>query len=436
MGQFFSIFSLDTEDNYGGYLDEMEEQQQDLSLSDTYYNIVKYEFNYLNYILYSNKYLLLWIMNSSFSFGSFFSLGNLNDIKFLFFSNLFTRIELNFLAALTMEDDLGEWSYISYEHMVQAFPESHFYLSEAVFNYATVDLAYDFELKRRLILKTYLHPLSLVYDELDSELEYEENFSDIEGFLKNYSSTSKILKTYKVRFKAIYKLLYTRLRTIENSVYYSGSSDTISEIESRIPSVGFEGFHIDWSFFREIINGYNSKNYNYEDIVDEVSDFDDFDEKEKERVLKLQEEDFFIVNMNKKYLINKKPQFSENLEDEFNLSSSFYKKENELSSYIKITPNIWELYSYSNFFSIVLETSFLQWLFRSKWLWSKFPIPLEYEFSIEENSILEFDNNFTSIYNKYYINSNFSEGIYKSNFFSNFIGNRLFLSFNNLENFI
>lgn len=433
MGQFLSMFSLDTEDNYGGYLDVMEEQEQDLSLGDTYYNIIRYEFNYLNYIVYSNKYLLYWVMNNVLHYDSFINLGQTKDVKFLFFSQLFTRIELNFLAGLTLEDDLGEWSYISYEHMVEAFPECNIYLSDAVYAYASVDLAYDFELKRRYILKTYIHPLSLLYDELDGDLEYEENFSDIDGFLKNYSSTSKILKTYKLRFKSIYKLLKKNLKSIENSVSYPGSYNTTTEIQDRVSSVGFEGFYIDWAFFREIINAYDVKNFDYEDLNEINLEFDDSDEKEKEKFFKLQEEDFFAVNKSKNYLIKSKPSVSVNLEEDLESNSLFIKKDVEYSHYIKITKDIWKLYSSSNFFSILLESTLLQWSFRSKWLWSKFRVPLEYEFPTEETSLLELDNRFSSIFDNYYLNSNFSESIYKNNIFSNFIGNRLVVSYNNLE---
>ena len=431
MGQFLSMFSLDTEDNYGGYLDEMEEQQQDLALSDTYYNIIKYEFNYLNYIVYGNKYLLYWIMNIGSSVSSFLNLGQTKEIKFLVFSHLFTRIELNFLAALTLEDDLGEWSFISYEHMVEAFPESNIYLSDAVYAYGSVDLAYDFELKRRYILKTYIHPLSLIHDELEAELEYEENFSDIDGFLKNYSGTTKILKTYKVRFKSIYKLLKKNLKNIENSVNYPGSFNTKTEIEDRITSVGLEGFYIDWPFFREIINSYEVKNFDYDDLTDDVnSEFYDPEEKEKEKFLKLQEEDFFAVNKSKNYLIKSKPVVI--LEEELEVNSLFIKKDIEYSYYIKITKDIWKLYSKSNFFSIILESSLLQWSLRSKWLWSKFRVPLEYEFPIEETSLLELNSRLYHMFDSYYLNSNCSGGIYKNNIFSNLIGNRLLPSYEDL----
>jgi hypothetical protein len=426
------MFALDTEDNHGGYLDYMEEQEMDLGFADNYYNIVKYEFNYLNYIVYANKFILYWLMNSTFFFKKNINLGQTKYTKFLFFSLFFTKIETNFLSGLTVDDDLCEWSYFPYEHLVTAFPESNFYLSDAVFEYGKVDLAFDFMLNRQNIMRTLIHPLSLLQEELDEELEYDEHFKDIEGFLKNYSYTSKILKTYKLRFKTIYKRLRMNINIIENSVNYSGSLNSDIEIKNRIQSVNFDGFFIDWPYFREIINSYNIKNSNYENFDEELVG-QDFLDKEREKLLKQEEDDLLVVQ--KYRLLSKNiKKTSQVAEDVFSLNTDIsFNKNEDYTSYIKVKQDIWKLYASSNFFSIILESSFLQWCIRSKWLWSKFKVPLEYDFLIEDSFLFESDKNLNFFFNSYYKNSNFSENLYKDDALLNVSNSQLFTSFLNLE---
>lgn len=433
IGQFLTKYSLDTEDNHGGYLDYMEEQEQDLSFADNYYNIVKYEFNYLNYILFLNKYLLVWIFVSKISFLPLLDLGQFKNLKFSFFSEIFSKIEANFLAGLTYEDDFGEWAYFPYEHIVQAFPESNYYVGDAVFEYAQTDLAFDFSLVRKNIYKDFLHPLSLLQEEQDDELEYEEFFDDIQGFLSNYNHSYKILSTYKIRFKNIYKRLNFHNNLIENSLNYSGSLNSSKEIMNRIAPVGFEGFFIDWPYFREIINNYNIINNNYEEPAEDESIQEaNFRDRERERILKREEDDLLVVEKHK-LLFKKKDKSKEEILDDINLIKDSFKETDAFFVYNKIRKDIWKNYSHSNFFSIICESAFLQWMFRSNWLWSKFKVPLEYNFLIEDSTFLHSDKNLSGFFNSLYRNSNFVEDLYNKPDSNLALTNQLVSSYSTLE---
>jgi hypothetical protein len=401
LGYFLTPYTYNADENTGGHLDSMEEQELDLSLGDTYYNIIKYEFNYFNYILYLNKYLFSWILFID-NVSTFLNLGQVKYSKFYFFSNLYIKIEANFFAFMTVDDDFGEWAYYPYEHMVEAFPESNFYLYDAVFEYATVDLAFDFMLRRRLLYEEYIHPLSISRDIIEEDdMEYEEEFDDIKDFFKNHKFSDSLLNTYRLRFFLIYKNLKIVFNNMENGIFFVGASNSFLEVYNRMDFSNFDNLYDDRPFFREISNAYdisNRKESDFDSIEDEF-DFERIEKKEEfEKSLSEEVEDYLVVLPKTVY----DPFIFENSKNLFSYNTSY-------SSYIKLKFQIYKNFSFDNFFSLILETSFSHWFLRSKWLWSKYDIELDYESIMEDVYVFSDDGYTKDFFNIYTKKFNFSE---------------------------
>src|SRR5690606_20284612 len=236
----------------------------------------------------------------------------------------------------------------------------------------------------------------LFIEDPDIELEYEENFEDISGFLKEYKDSKFVLTTYRLRYKNIYKLLKKNIYIIENSVNYSGSLNSFYENFNRNLFVDFEGFNTDFPYIREILNAFKIservRRFGDAEDIEDSSDLSEFDydplerEREKSREYKLENEDLSLVHKNNYYFVEDASDV-ESLKDrsDANLYSNYalyFTK--STSSFVKIKKDIFKLYSFSNFYSIALESALLQYFIRLNFLWRNFNVPLEHDFFMED----------------------------------------------------
>jgi len=411
--------------------------EDDLSFNETYYNIVKYEFNYLNYIIFSNIYIFNWIFYSFKNLNNFFlGLGQLRIQKFEYISLFVSKVETAFFSFLVQEDgDPFEWRFFPYEHLTLAFPESDFYYKDALFQYGETDLAYDISIKKFDNIPFLLHPLSTAYIQ-GSEEEYEENLGDIENFLKAYKNSEKILDTYKLRFINLYKRYFFRINSMEKEVNFVKFYDTNLEMASRF-------YDIDLETFYEGLTSKSSLNFRLE--------YDRLNQKYLETLFKVDEDsdnrllmEDYLVGDGEDVLFNRTKNYLENQEFFNDSDIENYIKSNYLkdySYYIKYNKDL-ILYNFSfrNFLVYFGYDPFFQSILRSKYLWSAFSSSEENALEVDSKEMYPtsyvFDKNMSSKIYKIFNNFNFSQGIYLNIKNFNFSLGSFYLSLKNKDSFL
>jgi len=341
-----------------------------LYFNQMYYNIIKYEFNYLNFIAYSNSYVFFWLNSVYSGFNSYFlGTGQLRLNKFNYVSLLESKIEVSFFSNLIQEDgDPVEWRFFPYEHLTHAFPESDFYLTDAIYQYADTDLAFDFRVKPTLQILMPLHPYSFgnIY-ESQYDYEYDDSFLRIKNFFKNYKNSDEILTTYVRRFKLLYKNYYNANLNLDNGVFFSKNMDSYLEMSSKNLDLDFEFFLSEDLGFPETV----SFRMEYDKFnMDKVYKLFNTDSDENAS-LYLDRYKFRLLNDNNFSLIKNNNLNSD--ERLINMSEKFIKDSyvNDFSSYSRFSKSLISgNFSNNNFFSFFVNNAFFQWLIRSKFFWS------------------------------------------------------------------
>jgi hypothetical protein len=358
-----------------GYVDFMVDDES-LEVDETYYNIVKYEFNYLNYLLFTKFFISNWVFSyfNNFNF-YFYGIGQTKLIKFINFSIIITKLELSFFSFLVQEDgESAEWRYFPYEHIDIAFPESDFYKNEVLFNSVyDGDYAYDFDPKKYKKIPVLLHPYSVNYV-TSSEYEYDENFNDIEEFLNNFKNSEKILSTYVLRFKKLF-LRYLEITAYKEEVFYTKSKDSYNELLSRLIDLDVQFLHFN------SLESENSLSFRYEydknnlDLL--YSNFKVDENPDNKNVL----EDY-IANTENDINYGYKLELNKNFENNKMIEDYIFQKYNSaFSYYVKYNGGLLiRNFSFINFFSYLIFDPVFQFFLRSKNVWSSIS-------SSEENSL-------------------------------------------------
>lgn len=374
IGKFLKILVLwddEGDDYYGrvkGYVNLLADEDR-LTFNQMYYNILKYEFNYLNFLVYSNSYIFFWINTFYNNYSTyFFGLGQLRLSKFNYFSFLGSKIESSFFSGLVEEHgDPIEWRFFPYEHVVFAFPESDFYITDAIYQYADTDVAFDFTVKSHFKREMVLHPYGFgnVYDP-QSENEYDDSFGKINAFLKNYKNSDEILTTYSRRFKLLYKKHSSAYSFIEKQVSFSKVKDSYFELVSKNFDLDFDFFFTEDVGFPDTYS-YRTEfdRFNFEN-VDKLFNLDTDENAslylDRYKIRLMTEDSFLVKNANL------------HLEDRADsLVKDFLKKSyvTEFSRYAKISNRLLVgNFSTNNFFSYMVNNPFFQWIIRSKFVWS------------------------------------------------------------------
>ena len=249
----FDEQQYDTSDEYTfklfGYFYFLKDDT-DITFNDDYYNIIKYEYNYLNYLVLTKKYLFSWILYYNYKDLNFFffGLGQIKRSNFDYFSIIYARVETAFLPFLQyMDGDFYaqgvDWIYFPYEHIIIAFPESDYYMKDYTFNYRYgLDPAYDINIRENFIKRMDLHPYNLHFYS-DYPDEYDEVYGNVRNFLKYFKNDSIILDTFKIRFKKLFKNYRNKSFLIENGLSYSKNNDSFSEMISLNTNLSFELFN-------------------------------------------------------------------------------------------------------------------------------------------------------------------------------------------------
>jgi hypothetical protein len=285
VGYFFVGLYEDDDDNIYDdgssdkrFLDKILMDNDYLYFSNTYYNIIRFEFNYLNYIIYSNKFILFWFYATSFSIVHIKNVGYLYYLKFLFSSYFYSKLEFNYLPSLINNEEIADWYYIAQDHILIAFPEYSFYSQNSLFSNEVNDYSswfYKKEIVNNLLFIN--HPFAMLpfitYDEFHYELS-EDYIRDTEKFIEKYYFSDLIMSTFKKRFITMYCQIKKFNYNLETSTNYAGSFNTFNEIFYRNASVDLEFLDESSYRLRDITNAYFINIADSFDRVDNISDVD------------------------------------------------------------------------------------------------------------------------------------------------------------------
>jgi hypothetical protein len=371
-GYFFVGLYEDDDDNIYDdgssdkkFLDKILLDNGYLYFSNTYYNIIRFEFNYLNYIIYSNKFILFWFYTTSASIGYIRNSGYFNYLKFLFTSCFYSKLEFNYLPSLINNEEIADWYYIAQDHILIAFPEYSFYSRDIISSNEVNDYSSSFYKNEILYNLLFInHPSAMLpfitYDEFHYELS-EDYILDTEKFIEKYYFSEFIISTFKKRFKVMYSKIKKFNYYLETSVNYAGSFNTFDEIFYRNLGVDLEFLDENSFKVRDITNGYFINIPDSFDRVDNISDVDfSLEDEYDSDVLANRSEIRMDVFKSYSKLYGSNAFFNYKAEDLvffyenqslFNISSKEYMY--SLSSYVKYNNSFFRSFGASSFLSLI-----------------------------------------------------------------------------------
>lgn len=249
----FYLYHTEEDDVFLSFLDILT-IRGDLDRFKKFYNILKLEYFYMEYLLTRSRKIFMWFFTS-------YDNDYFLDLKFSLINLLYTRIEMPFWAYEDLSPGMDEWSFFPYDFLPIAFPESEWFLKNFENqNLYLFDEAYDgFRLEEEDLFgcNKWSHveyPFYWKDDHLGSGIfdVFDLNFN-LKYFL-DYNLNEDFFKRYVERYKKIAVNLNHLNTLVDKAVGYSGSYDTLEELEYRSLDGGLGFWFSHWIKYEEDLN--------------------------------------------------------------------------------------------------------------------------------------------------------------------------------------